>query len=100
MSLNDASIVTTTWNERESIEKLVSEIRNVLQGIPLEIIIVDDSSPDGTFQIAKQVADVAITKKREGQTNGLLHGMQLARYAYVSTFALLASYIQPYHSPA
>jgi dolichol-phosphate mannosyltransferase len=85
MSVNDVSIVTTTWNERENIEKLVSMLRSALQGISYEIIVVDDSSPDGTIQIAKQVADVAVTKKREGQTKGLLHGMQLAKYATIVT---------------
>jgi dolichol-phosphate mannosyltransferase len=85
MSLNGVSIVTTTWNERENIEKLISAIRNALQRIPHEVIVVDDSSPDGTIQIAKQVADVAVTKKREGQTKGLLYGMQLAKYATIIT---------------
>jgi dolichol-phosphate mannosyltransferase len=85
MSRSGVSIVTTTWNERESIEKLVSTTRNSLQHVPHEIIVVDDSSPDGTIQIAKQLADVAVTKKREGQTKGLLYGMQLAKYATIVT---------------
>jgi hypothetical protein len=79
MVLNGVSIVTTTWNERGNIEKLVSTIRHTLESIPHEIIIVDDNSPDGTIQIASRVADVAVTKAREGQTKGLLHGMQKAK---------------------
>lgn len=79
------SIVTTTWNERENIEKLASAIRRVLQHIPHEIIIVDDNSPDGTLHVAKRLADVAVTKAREGQTKGLLYGMQLARYPVIVT---------------
>jgi dolichol-phosphate mannosyltransferase len=85
MSLNGISIVTTTWNERENIEKLVSAIRSALQSLPHEIIVVDDNSPDGTIQIAKQVADAAVTKTREGQTKGLLYGMQLAKYPTIIT---------------
>jgi hypothetical protein len=38
MVLNGISIVTTTWNERENIAKLVSMTRNVLQQILHEII--------------------------------------------------------------
>ena len=85
MRLSSVSVVTTTWNERENIEKLVRAIRNALQDLSHEIIVVDDNSPDGTIQIAKQFADVAVTKKREGQTKGLLYGMQLARYTTIVT---------------
>jgi dolichol-phosphate mannosyltransferase len=82
---NGASVVTTTWNERENIEKLVSAIKRVLQNLPHEIIIVDDNSSDGTIHIAKRLADIAVTKPREGQTKGLLYGMQLAKYPTVIT---------------
>jgi dolichol-phosphate mannosyltransferase len=85
MTSNGVSIVTTTWNERGNIEKLVSTIRHTLESIPNEIIIVDDNSPDGTIHVAKRLADVAVTKKREGQTKGLLHGMQLAKYPLIVT---------------
>lgn len=82
---NGVSVVTTTWNERENIEKLVSAIKRVLQNLPHEIIIVDDNSSDGTIHIAKRLADVAVTKPREGQTKGLLYGMQLAKYPAIIT---------------
>ncbi len=82
---NGVSVVTTTWNERENIEKLVSAIRRVLQNLPHEIIIVDDNSSDGTIHIAKRLADIAVTKPREGQTKGLLYGMQLAKYPTIIT---------------
>jgi dolichol-phosphate mannosyltransferase len=99
---NSVSVVTTTWNERENIEKLVSTIKNVLQQVQHEIIVVDDTSPNGTFQIAKRVADLAITKPREGQTKGLLYGMRLAKYPTIITIdadlendpALIPSLIQ------
>jgi dolichol-phosphate mannosyltransferase len=79
------SVVTTTWNERESIEKLVLAVRGVLSGVPHEVIVVDDSSSDGTLEAAKRVADVAVGKKREGQTVGLLFGMRMAKYPVVVT---------------
>jgi dolichol-phosphate mannosyltransferase len=56
----------------------------VLQQIPHEII-VDDDSPDGTIQAANRLADIAITKKREGQSKGLLYGMRLAKYPVIVT---------------
>ncbi len=79
------SVVTTTFNERENIEKLVLAVRNVLSGVPHEVIVVDDSSSDGTLEAAKRVADVAVGKKREGQTVGLLFGMRMAKYPVVVT---------------
>jgi dolichol-phosphate mannosyltransferase len=83
--INGVSIVTTTWNERANIEKLIPTIRNTLQQIPHETIVVDDNSSDGTFQTARLLADVAVTKTREGQTKGLLHGMRLAKYQTIIT---------------
>ena len=77
------SVVTTTWNERENIEKLVLSVRSVLRNIPHEVIVVDDSSTDGTLEAAKRVADIAVGKKREGQSIGLLFGMRLAKYPVV-----------------
>ena len=85
MVSNGVSVVTTTWNERENIEKLVPPIRNVLLQILHEIIIVDDNSPDGTIQVANRLADVAVTKTREGQSKGLLYGMKLAKYPVIIT---------------
>jgi len=82
---NGVSIVTTTWNERENVGKLISVIRNVLQQIPHERIVVDDNSSDGTIQTAQRLADVAVTKKREGQSKGLLYGMHLAKYPTIIT---------------
>jgi len=85
MPFDGVSVVTTTWNERENLTKLVPEIRNVLKQIPHEIIIVDDDSPDGTIQVARLLADIAVSKKREGQSKGLLYGMKLARYPVIVT---------------
>jgi len=85
MPFDGVSVVTTTWNERENLTKLIPEIRNVLKQIPHEIIVVDDDSPDGTIQVARLLADVAVSKKREGQSKGLLFGMKLARYPAIGT---------------
>lgn len=79
------SVVTTTWNERENIKELILKVRSVLSGFPYEIIVVDDSSSDGTLDIAKLYADVAVRKVREGQTKGLLHGMKLGKFPIIVT---------------
>jgi dolichol-phosphate mannosyltransferase len=66
------SVVTTTWNEQENLEELICRIRATLKGIHHEVIVIDDSSTDGTLEVAKKLADVAVSKPREGQTKGLL----------------------------
>lgn len=79
------SVVTTTWNERENIEELIRKIRAILIGYSHEIIVVDDSSPDRTLQLASRLADKAVGKVREGQTKGLLYGAKLANFPVIVT---------------
>lgn len=78
-------MVTTTWNEAENIKDLILKVRKALKDTPHEIIVVDDTSPDGTFEIAKHFADVAVSKARKGQTEGLLFGMHIAKFPLVVT---------------
>ena len=47
--------------------------------------MVDDDSSDGTYEVARELADKAVTKKREGQSIGLLYGMRMARYPILIT---------------
>jgi dolichol-phosphate mannosyltransferase len=64
------SVVSATWNERETLPELTRRIHEALSGVRHEIIIVDDSSPDGTYTLASKLADKAICKRREGQSEG------------------------------
>jgi dolichol-phosphate mannosyltransferase len=77
--------VTTTWNERETIEELIQRTRTVLKPYLHEIIVIDDSSQDETIEIAKRLADIVVTKPREGQSKGLLYGMKMAKYPLIVT---------------
>jgi glycosyltransferase involved in cell wall biosynthesis len=79
------SVVTTTWNEAENIEELIRRIRLTLKDTPHEIIVIDDSSTDGTLDVAKRFADIAVGKPREGQTKGLLFGAKQARFPIIVT---------------
>ncbi|OIO18450.1 MAG: hypothetical protein AUJ23_03670 [Candidatus Magasanikbacteria bacterium CG1_02_32_51] len=47
-------IIIPTYNEKENIEKLINKIF-ALQISGLEILVVDDNSPDGTAQIVKKL---------------------------------------------
>ena len=47
--LKKTLVFTATYNEAENIEKLISSIKK--QPFNLDILIVDDNSPDGTKDI-------------------------------------------------
>ena len=66
-SIVGISVVTTTWNERENVEELISRVRTALTGRAHEVIVVDDNSSDGTLEVAKQFADLAVGKARKGK---------------------------------
>ena len=40
---------------------------------------------DGTLDVAKRIADVAVSKVREGQSKGVLYGMNLAKFPIIVT---------------
>jgi dolichol-phosphate mannosyltransferase len=52
----ELSIIVPTFNEVSNIAELVSRIERVLTGTIWEVIFVDDNSPDGTAQLAKEIS--------------------------------------------
>ena len=58
--LPEISIVIPTYNERENIAAVVRDIfaMAVRRGYSIEVIVVDDNSPDGTGNEAEQLAKV------------------------------------------
>ena len=54
------SLITPTYNEKENIPLLAEEIFKTVSAHPeidLELIVVDDNSPDGTGQVAESLQD-------------------------------------------
>ncbi len=49
-----ALVIIPTYNERENVEPLLERV--FAQGLSVEVLIVDDNSPDGTGEIADQAA--------------------------------------------
>lgn len=50
------SLVLPTYNEAENLPVLLPKLREALQGIDHEIIVVDDDSPDQTWHIAQEIS--------------------------------------------
>ena len=49
-------VVLPTYNERKNLRGMVARLDKALQGIDFEVIVVDDNSPDGTSDEARQIA--------------------------------------------
>ncbi|MCB2054429.1 MAG: glycosyltransferase family 2 protein [Geminicoccaceae bacterium] len=52
----ELAIVVPTYQERGNLERLVAAIAAALEGVAFEIVLVDDSSPDGTARAARAMA--------------------------------------------
>ena len=52
-------VVIPTYNERENIEPLIEKVLNVASenGLNLEILVVDDNSPDGTGDLVEELLE-------------------------------------------
>src|ERR1700732_4665118 len=84
----DLSLVLPTFNESGHIDTIVEQLIAVLDGIPAlryEIIIVDDNSPDRTWEKARRLSDTfpqihAIRRQdRRDLSTAVLRGWQIAR---------------------
>lgn len=56
MPAGQIAVIVPTYNERENIAVLYQRVSACLVGIPFEFIVVDDSSPDGTAEVAHGLA--------------------------------------------
>lgn len=50
------SVVVPTYDEREAVPALVSALDAALEGVAWELILVDDRSPDGTWEVIQAIA--------------------------------------------
>jgi len=84
------SIVIPTYNERDNIPVLLERLKRALndRGIEYEVIIVDDNSPDGTAEVARQLSKVHPVKvvRRPGKlglSSAVLDGVKVAEGEYI-----------------
>lgn len=73
------SVIVPTYNERENLEELFDRISRALEGYDYEIIIVDDDSPDGTWEFAQQLGErypvkVIRRTKEKGLSSAVIRG--------------------------
>jgi len=51
--VNDRIVIVPTYNERENIEALIRKVFSL--NVPFDMLIIEDSSPDGTAAIVKEL---------------------------------------------
>ena len=79
------SLVIPTYNEAESLPMLLPRLQGALKGIPHEIIIVDDDSPDGTWHKAEELQSfyptLRVIRRRgeRGLSSAVVAGFRAAR---------------------
>lgn len=81
IAIDRSILILPTYNERENIARFVSAVRRL--NPTLEIVVVDDLSPDGTGQIAEEISakDPLVSVIHRGGHRGL-GPAYLAGFAY------------------
>ena len=81
----DAAVILPTFNERENIQRALQELDTHLVGLPyrVEIVVVDDNSPDGTAEVARATytqvrTRVLVRRKERGLASAILWGIRLS----------------------
>jgi len=85
------SLITPTYNERENIGPLVEEIFQVIDReaeIDLELIVVDDNSPDRTWEVAEALKEkypIQVIRRagKLGLGSAVMEGFRLAQRPYL-----------------
>lgn len=77
----DLAVIVPTFNERRNVAAMIASLDSALVGIGWEAIFVDDNSPDGTAELARELARtdhrVRVIQRigRRGLSSATIEGM-------------------------
>src|SRR5579859_6306258 len=83
--MKKAVIIIPTYNERENIQRVVPKLISIFKkvsGWNMNILVVDDSSPDGTADVVRELQEknrqlfLLVNKKKAGLGVAYLKGME------------------------
>ena len=83
-------VVVPTFKERDNVPKLFAKLDAALAGIAWEVIFVDDNSPDGTWEVARQLAQTDSRVRcirrigRRGLSGACIEGILASSAPYVA----------------
>lgn len=82
--MSRAIVIIPTYNERENIERCISAVfdqASVVQPWDLQVLVVDDTSPDKTYELVESLAkkdsriNLLVNKQKSGLGGAYLKGM-------------------------
>lgn len=79
------SVILPTYNEAENLQELIPALEKTLASVPHEVIVVDDDSPDRTWETALQLAqhcdDLHVIRRmgRRGLSSAVMEGFLAAK---------------------
>ena len=86
----ELTVIAPTFNERDNVGPLVDKLAATLQGVRWEVIFVDDDSPDGTADRAREIARLDSRVRcvqrlgRRGLTSACAEAMLASSSPYVA----------------
>jgi dolichol-phosphate mannosyltransferase len=86
----ELAVVIPTFNERTNVQALLDCLAGALKHISYEVIFVDDDSPDGTADLAREIAgrdpSVRVLQRihRRGLSSACLEGMMASCAPYIA----------------
>ena len=88
---NNIAVIIPTYNEKDNIVRLIEEID--LLRLPVDILVVDDNSPDGTGDVVESIKktkpnlDIIHRKKKQGigpaYIEAFRHALKKGSYKYI-----------------
>jgi len=84
--MSSLSVIIPVYNERSTLERLVAAVRGC--GVsPLQVVVVDDGSTDGTRELlagplSERIDDIALSERNQGKGAALRAGVARARETY------------------
>jgi len=79
------SIIIPVYNEVTTIARIIDLVRDTQFPYPIEIVVVDDGSTDGTLNILKKYSEICTVirqEKNQGKGSAIREGLQHVSYTY------------------
>lgn len=86
----ELSVIIPTFNEKANLQDLFEKLECALDGVVWEVIVVDDNSPDGTYQFVKELAAIDIRVRcirrvnRRGLSGACIEGILSSSAPFVA----------------
>ena len=80
------SVIVPAYNEIDSIQNTIEDLINILDNSLYEIIVVDDKSTDGTFDIIRNINGIKVIthRKNKGYGASIKSGVLESKYDFIA----------------